>query len=126
VLDSYAVIAMLKHESAGPRVRQLIAAGDGVMCSVNIGEVLYEEVRRLGQERVLPGIESLRRRVHVIEPDWPLVRAAALIKARRKLAYADAFCVATAQRVSAPLWTGDAEIIALADEVDVVDLREQT
>lgn len=124
MLDSYAVLAMLKHERPGPRVREVIVAGDGVMCSVNLGEVLYAEIRRLGRERVLPGIESLRRRVDIIDPDWALVRAAALIKGRHRLAYADAFCVVTAQRIGAPLWTGDPEIIALGDEVEVVDLRE--
>jgi len=55
--------------------------------------------------------------------DWPLVRAAAFVKARHRLSYADAFCVATAQRMRAPLWTGDPEILALGDELEVVDLR---
>jgi predicted nucleic acid-binding protein len=62
--------------------------------------------------------------VRRIEPDWPLVRRAAAIKARGRVSYADAFCVATAQRLDAPLWTGDPEIIALAGgTLDVVDLR---
>jgi predicted nucleic acid-binding protein len=104
-------------------VRDAIAAGTGAMCSVNLGEVLYAEARRLGRERALAGIEVLRRRLQIVEADWPLVRAAALVKARHRLSYADAFCVATAQRLRAPLWTGDPEILALADEVEVVDLR---
>ncbi|HET6570923.1 MAG TPA: AbrB/MazE/SpoVT family DNA-binding domain-containing protein [Solirubrobacterales bacterium] len=38
---------------------------------------------------------------------------------------ADAFCVATALRLDAPLWTGDPEIVALADGLnfEVMDLR---
>jgi predicted nucleic acid-binding protein len=114
---------MLKGEPAGPRVRDVIASGAGAMCSVNLGEILSAEVRRLGRERALAGIEVLRRRLEVVEPDWPLVRAAALVKAGHRLSYADAFCVATAQRLRAPLWTGDPEILALADELEVVDLR---
>ena len=114
---------MLKRERGGARVRDVIAAGDGAMCSVNLGEVLYTELRRLGREQALPGIELLRRRLQVIEPDWPLVRAAALVKAVHALSYADAFCIATAQRLRAPLWTGDPEILALADEFEMVDLR---
>ena len=49
----------------------------------------------------------------MLDPDWPLVSAAAKIKARGGLSYADAFCIATAVRVEAPLWTGDPEIVEL-------------
>jgi predicted nucleic acid-binding protein len=53
------------------------------------------------------------------------VRTAAQIKAGNRLSYADAFVVATAQRHSAPLYTGDPEIVALGDLVEVVDLRKE-
>jgi PIN domain len=36
---------------------------------------------------------------------------------------ADAFCVATAVRLDAPIWTGDPEIIDLSGDQEVVDLR---
>jgi predicted nucleic acid-binding protein len=41
------------------------------------------------------------------------------------LAYADAFCIATAQRLNAALWTGDPEIVVRAAELpcQVTDLR---
>ena len=45
---------------------------------------------------------SIRKRVEVVEPDWPLVAVAARIKAGGGLSYADAFCIATAIRVDAP------------------------
>jgi predicted nucleic acid-binding protein len=72
----------------------------------------------------LATIETVRKRLEVIDPDWPLVAAAAAIKARSGLAYADAFCVATAVRLDAPLLTGDPEIVGLAAEhsCEVVDL----
>jgi predicted nucleic acid-binding protein len=55
-----------------------------------------------------------------------LVFSAARIKARGGLSFADAFCVATAERLQAPLWTGDPEIIAVSESVrcEVVDLRD--
>jgi predicted nucleic acid-binding protein len=42
------------------------------------------------------------------------------------LAYADAFCIATAQRLDAPLLTGDPEIIDRAEGLrcTLVDLRQ--
>lgn len=51
--------------------------------------------------------------------------AAAQVKAVGGLAYADAFCIATAQRLGAPVWTGDPEIVESASGLpcDVVDLR---
>ncbi len=52
-----------------------------------------------------------------------LVTAAAELKARGGLSYADAFCLATAKRLKAPLWTGDPEIFGIDTEVERVDLR---
>jgi predicted nucleic acid-binding protein len=51
--------------------------------------------------------------------------AAATIKASGGLSYADAFCIATALHLEAPLWTGDPEIIDQAAEhsCSVTDLR---
>ena len=74
-------------------------------------------------------LESRRERgpvardIEVMDPDWELVTAAAEIKARGGLSFADAFCVATAVRLQAPLWTGDPEIVELAGEAEIVDLR---
>jgi predicted nucleic acid-binding protein len=60
----------------------------------------------------------------VIDPDWPLVSRAASIKAAGGLSHADAFCIATALRAEAPLWTGDPEIVDRASDrsCKVVDL----
>jgi predicted nucleic acid-binding protein len=69
-------------------------------------------------------VERMRRSIEIEDPDWSLVRSAAEIKARGGLSYADAFCVATARRHRAPLYTGDPEIVALdGDDLEVVDLR---
>jgi hypothetical protein len=50
----------------------------------------------------------------VIDPDWALVAEAARVKAGGGVSYAGAFCIATALRVEAPLWTGDPEIVERA------------
>lgn len=124
VLDSWAALALLKGEPSGVRVQGAVLAGDGTMCSVNVGEVLYTEARRVGVERATRAVDALRRSVRLVEPDWPLVKGAALIKASHPLAYADAFCIATARLLRSPLWTGDPEILALeGPDLEVVDLR---
>jgi PIN domain nuclease of toxin-antitoxin system len=123
VLDSWALLAVLKDEAAAPRVNAAWADEGVAMCSVNLGEALYMRTRRAGAATATRDIEAARVDMTVIDPDWGLVSAAAGLKARGGLSYADAFCVATAQRLDLPLWTGDPEIVALAGEVDIVDLR---
>jgi PIN domain nuclease of toxin-antitoxin system len=124
VLDTWAVSALLRDEPAAEHVQHLLVSERSVMSSVNLGEVYYVALRDYGSQLATTMVERMRRSIEIEHPDWPLVRTAAEIKARGGLSYADAFCVATAQRHSAPLYTGDPEIIALdGDDLQVVDLR---
>jgi PIN domain nuclease of toxin-antitoxin system len=123
VLDAWAVMALLQAEAAGPRVNDLIEEGDALMSVVNLGEAYYNLVRRVGERPATTTVAELRARVRVEAADWLITATAAKLKARGGLSYPDAFCIATAQRHRAPLWTGDDEILALADEADMVDLR---
>jgi uncharacterized protein len=124
VLDSWALLAVLKEEPAAGRVRDTWMSEGAAMCSVNLGEALYLETRRIGATRSIEAIGAARAELTVVDADWDLVAAAAACKARGGLSYADAFCVATARRLDATLWTGDGEIVALSgDDLDVVDLR---
>ena len=122
-LDSWAVMAMLNAEPAATRVREAVEQG-AVMSWINLGEVYYLTTRRRGEALARRAVEALQRRIHVEEPDVALVMAAAEVKARGRMSYADAFCVATARRHRAALYTGDPEIIKLdGDDLEVVDLR---
>lgn len=123
VLDAWAIVAHLRGDRSAPRIQDAWAREGASVCSVNLGEILYVESRRRDERSARRTIEAVRRELAVIDPDWPLVVAAAAIKAGGGLSYADAFCVATAQRLDAPLWTGDPEILALDAEVELVDLR---
>jgi PIN domain nuclease of toxin-antitoxin system len=127
VLDSWAILAMLRKESAGARVAQLLVEQEHVMSSVNLGEVLYWTIRDRGEARATATVEDLRATVRVEHPDWRLVADASRIKARGGISYADAFCVATARRHGLPVYTGDPEIVQLDDEnLRVVDLRSES
>jgi predicted nucleic acid-binding protein len=125
VLDSWALLAFLKDEPAADRIEAEWLASGVAISSINLGEVLYIRMRAGDAESAQADVDSIRRRLTVIEADWPLISSAAVIKARGGLSYADAFCVATALQLDAPLWTGDPEIVAQGTEhsCEVVDLR---
>ncbi|MBB4664676.1 PIN domain-containing protein [Conexibacter arvalis] len=123
VLDAWPVSALLNDEPAAGRVAALLRDPDIGMSSVNLGEVYYGMIRRHGQSVARELVHGIRQLVTVEDPDWELVRAASEIKAGGGLSYPDAFCVATAMRHGAPLYTGDPEIIRLGADIEVIDLR---
>lgn len=128
VLDSWALLAYLKDENSADRIESAWIEEGATICSINLGEVLYIRMRGDGEDAAAADIDRVRQRLDVIDPDWPLVSEAARVKAHGGLSYADAFCLATALRVDAQLWTGDPEIVDRAAEHScaVVDLRAPT
>ena len=125
VLDSWALLAYLKDEQPAERIEREWLASTPAICSINLGEVLYLRIRELGETAAASDVEAIRRNATIVDPDWELVAAAAGFKANGGLAYADAFCIATAERLEVPLWTGDPEITERASGLPcpVVDLR---
>ncbi len=123
VLDAYAIVALLEDESSAARVEQAIATGRAGASWVNLGEVYYTIARRRGHAAGAGAVERVSRRILTDEPRAESILAAAGIKARHRLSYADAFAVEVAERHRAPLLTGDPEIVALDRRVTVVDLR---
>lgn len=126
VLDSWALLAYLKDEPPAKRIEASWLEEGATISSINLGEVLYIRMRGDGEDAAVADIERVRSRLDVLDPDWSLVAAAARVKAGGGLSYADAFCIATAIRMGAPLWTGDPEIVGQAGELscEVVDLRD--
>ena len=125
VFDSWALLAYLGDEPTAGRIESAWLEEGAAISSVNLGEVLYIRMRQDGEESAVATVNQVRGLLEVIDPDWPLVSTAASIKAAGGLSYADAFCVATALRADAPLWTGDPEIVgqAASHSCEVVDLR---
>lgn len=123
VLDSYAVIALVQGEKGAITVRDAIEAGDARISWINLGEVYYILARKVGNALAHQIVQDAQTDLRVEPPDGTLTLEAARLKARGGIAYADCFAFAMAQRDGLPLLTGDPEILALADQVDVVDLR---
>lgn len=123
VLDAWALLAYLRDEPAAEHVQRRWLSDGAAMCSVNLGEALYAQTRAHGHAPATEAIAAARDAMTVVDPDWDLVSTAAAIKARGGISYADAFCIATARHLGAPLLTGDPEILDRADDVEVVDLR---
>lgn len=115
ILDSFALLAYLEDEAGAEQVEaRLIQAEKGeakvLLSLINYGECLYivERERGLAQAQWTVGLVD-RLPVQVVEVDRSLVLAAAHIKARYPIAYADAFAVALAQQIDGTLLTGDPE-----------------
>jgi PIN domain nuclease of toxin-antitoxin system len=123
VLDAWAVMALYEDHPCVGEVEAAIETTESVISAINLGEVLYKLERDHGRERAAGLVDLMRAVTTVEDPDWDLVVRAARVKAAGGLSYADSFCVATAQRHDAPLYTGDPEILALKDLVELVDLR---
>ena len=115
VLDSFALLAYLEGEEGKERVQSVLedAAAQrrqAYLSLINLGEVLYITERERGlveARRVLGAVDQLP--LQVVGVSRGTVLAAAHVKARFPIAYADAFAVVTAQDHGAVVMTGDPE-----------------
>jgi len=115
VLDSFALLS-LYHREPGWRVVQKAlydqdkARTRAVLNWLKRGEFLYIVKRRVGPAKTTDALHLLEQLPIELYPiDQALVRAAAEIKSEHALSYADAFCIATAQRLDAAVLTNDPE-----------------
>jgi len=127
VLDAWAIMAWLKGQKpAAQKVRALLETAHQInelmMNIVNLGEVFYLSVKARDLEFGERVIGTLRSRIEIISASDDLVMAAASLKARHAISYADAFAAVTAILYNAPLVTGDPELRVLADEEETLQL----
>src|SRR6266536_4044017 len=123
VLGSYAMLAVFRNETGGEKVRQLLyeAATDKhelYMTCINAGEVFYMSHRKDGAAKAEIAWKALLQfPIHIIDADLEFSLAAAKIKARYSISYADAFAAALTIKRKATLITGDDEFDVLIGEV---------
>ena len=126
VLDSYALLALLRDEPGAEIVAGLLERAGQQNRSVHMTEVNYAEVqytiRRKDGETVWASVagELLAAPIEFHAADRRLADVAAGFKARFRISLADAFAAALAKERKAELVTGDPEFKALEKEIKVV------
>jgi predicted nucleic acid-binding protein len=126
VLDSYAVLAFLFHETAYDKVTDLFekaaqADQDALIAAPNWAEVRYMVERKVGAARWRETRHKLLGLpLEVIATDLSLAELAGEIKATRKMSLADCFAAALAKQRNADLYTGDPEFRAVETEIKLI------
>jgi len=126
VLDAHALMVYFQKEPSYGTVRDLLAEARSantrlLVASVNLGEVFYKTLKKWGQGR-LREVELLipRLPLEIIDADMALVREAALIKATRKMSYADCFAAALAKMRGGRVVTGDPEFHEVEGDIKIL------
>ena len=119
VVDSFALIALFHKESGWQDVQAALyeqekARTRALLNWISWGEFFYIVKRRVGAAKADETLRLLEQLpLELVPVDQALVRAAAEIKSAHTVSYADAFCVATAQRVNGVVLTNDQEFRAV-------------
>lgn len=125
VLDSYAMISFLQREKGFEIVKLAMEKSaqknvKTLMTLVNWGEVYYIIKREEGlrvAEAISEIIDTLP--VELLPVSRELTKAAATLKADKKMSYADCFAAAAALMNKATLITGDKEFMEVEKEVKI-------
>ena len=132
VLDAWAILALLQREEpAATQVRACLEQGlrgeaELYLSIINAGEVVYRIGRARGEAEAWQTLEQLRRLpVELLPATDEAVLAAATLKMRHALSYADAFAAGAALARDAMLLTGDPELLALGGVVRLAPLSRR-
>ncbi len=124
VLDSYAMLAFFRNEEGAEKVSQLLhdAANEKYelyMTCINAGEVFNITYRKENATKADIAWKALQQfPIHIMQADMEFTFAAAKLKARYSISYADAFAAALTIKKKATLITGDKEFDALLKETN--------
>jgi ribonuclease VapC len=113
VLDSCALLGYLQDEPTADQIEALLSkATQGRahlhMSTISLGEIAYTVERRHGadvRQRVIDKLATFP--IQLQNATLDRVVAAARLKARHAISYADAFAAALAQELEAPVVTAD-------------------
>lgn len=118
ILDTWAILAFLQSEEpAVARVRELLTdaeagVADASMSLISLGEAFYIVARRRGRKQARATVAAIRSLpIGLLDVPEERVLAAAEVKSRYAISYADAFAVAAAAELAGTLVTGDPEIV---------------
>jgi predicted nucleic acid-binding protein len=132
VLDSFAILALIREEPGATRVREILLRADAVevrlaMAVVNLGEVFYRTAREEGSSRAEEMLLVIHHyAIELFEVDRALAIAGAELKSRYRMAYADCIAAALALRLGATVMTGDPEFEQVEGVVEIEWLPRAT
>ncbi|MEN9574528.1 MAG: hypothetical protein RL514_2383 [Verrucomicrobiota bacterium] len=125
ILDSHALLALLRDEPGGDQVRQILEKAAERDQPVHMTEVSYAEVQYIIRRKEgdaawrTIAAELVAVPIQFHPADRRLADLAADFKARFKMSLADAFAAALAKEKKADLVTGDPEFKALEKEIKI-------
>jgi predicted nucleic acid-binding protein len=131
VLDTWAIMAYMGDEPAGPTVEALILdAHESVvpllMSVANVAEVWYTFAREMTAAEADQALIELRQLgIEFLDVTLAQALQAAKFKAKHKMSLADCFAAALAVEHKAELVTGDAEFKEVDSSVRIVWLPSQ-
>jgi len=129
ILDSHALLALLRGEVGSERVRQILERAAERDTPVHMTEVNYADVQYLVRRKQgdaawqTIAAELVAAPIEFHPVDRRLADLAADFKSRFKLSLADAFAAALAKAKKAELVTGDPEFKAVEKEIRIAWLR---
>ncbi len=125
VLDSFALVSFFHKEPGWERMQKAfyeLSSGNKALLSViNWGEFYYIIKRKVGKRKAEEALVLLEQLpVIKVSVDEKLVKEAAEIKSDYAVSYADAFCIATAQRSNGHIFTNDPEFKLVKHLVKII------
>jgi len=126
LFDSDAVLKYSQDEKGADLVEQFLHEAENgrlkaYMSEINLGEVYYQTIRKIGLESAQAYIERLTQLpLEIISPSSEIIMRASEIKAQYAISYADCFAVATALIFSAAILTGDPEFKKVENSVQII------
>lgn len=132
VLDSFAIIAQIRHQPGYFRVHALLQQAQALGCQIymseiDVGEVLYVIEREKGLAGVQNFISTLKEGpIQLVPASFERIQSVAHLKAHYPVSYADAFAAVLAQELNATLVTSDPEFHAVQHLLHIEWLSERT
>ncbi len=129
VLDAFPVLCWLQEEPGHRILENLLSEAEEGKCTlwmniVNLGEVFYRICKVASLRKAEQTVASIRiLPISIVSASDEMVMEAARIKGKHPISYADAFAVATALGVGAPVVTGDPEYRSVEKVVKILWIR---
>ncbi len=114
-VDSWVWIEYFRPKTAGEEAKQVIEGGNELITLTTvIAEVYYKFLADVDREAAQKAIEFIKSKTVIASLDEEVAKKAAELKKEHRLALADAFVLAGAQKFNATLATGDSDFKKIA------------